>query len=369
MEHLDSQGRPAWPSKLKPSASSPYGRWSERFDFGREIGLSPEPDTLPFAVQLLEGLDSIPFNFSPVAPGYFMPSPGWIRWPRKYAHREVSTHVPNPRVLRWSAGHVRNLVHTLDEILGDVFSDVLATDRRGLKAKTPPQNRHPLAQLVQSFSPAVHLAVQEARPYIDPAVVAQLHAMVEILKRAAKETVWKEVKPTCSTPDAFRHTLIVFLTIEMLERRYGRVLPVLSTTSDSREPDIKLDVKPPMHLEVKVPQLLVRTPDETTELDARQAADLVYRVANSAVGTGGQIRSDRPGMLALGGFYLRPEETQHLEAGATTYMARRGRRYPFLASIGLTFLNAGRSANLNGAARAMPVFNLVRNPNAPAPFP
>jgi len=356
--------------ELKPSSATAYGRWSERRIFGKEMGLSPEPITLPYAVMLLERASDVPFRFSPVAPGYFLPSPGWIRGQAELPHREVSTNAPNPRVLRWSAGHVRNILQRLQELLGeDVYSEVLAKDRRGMNSKTSPVDRHPLARLIHGFSPAIHLALQEARPYIDPAVVAELHAIVEILQRAAKETVWEEIRSTCSTAHDFRHMLIEFLTVEMLERTFRRVLPVLSTTNEKREPDLKLDLQPPMHLEVKVPQRLVRTLADTSELDADHATDLVDRLTRSAIGSSGQIRADRPGMLAIGGFNLVGEEVQRLEASATAYMARRGQRYPFLVSMGLTFLDIGRAANIPGAARAMPVFNLVRNPHAIAAFP
>ncbi len=290
----------------------------------------------------------------------------------RWGYRRSPTHYRS-RFCSWSAQAPSHSAfrrsRALDQVLGEDLATILSVDRRGQQSKIQPRSRHPLAQLINSFSPVVHLFVAEARPYIDPAVVAELHAIIEVLKRAAKETVWNEIRPTCPTPHDFRHTIIEFLTIEMLERTYRRVLPVLSTTSQTREPDIKLDLPLPIHLEVKVPQSLVRIPQDVSELGAEYLADLVNRVAKSAVGSDGQIRSDRPGMLVLGGFNLRPEETQRLESSARAYMSRRGQRYPFLASIGVTFLNIGRSPGLNGAARAMPAFNLVRNPNAAVPFP
>jgi len=328
----------------------------------------PEPTTLPFAVLLLEPAETTPFTFSPIAPGYFMPSPGWALPPKKGAQRWVSTYAPNPRVLKWSAGHVGNMLASLTEILGPDLAKIVAADRRGMASNVPPKDRHRLGELIHGFSPAVHLALREARPYIDPIVIAELHATVEILKRAAKEAVWPEIGPSCVSPNSFRHTLSTFLALEVLERRRGRPLPLLSVSSDTREPDVTLDLNRHVHLEIKVPRALVWKPTDAPNFDVDVIEGLVDRLASTAVGNRGQIRPDRPGMLVLGGFNA-TVEVAGIEDGARAYMARRGRQYPYLTAIGLAVINFGRSPGLSWAARAMPVFNFVPNPHAIFEFP
>jgi len=123
-------------------------------------------------------------------------------------------------------------------------------------------------------------------------------------------------------------------------------------------------------MEVKVPDAFVRKPGvRVPEMTNGGAYHLIDRVASTAVGSRGQIRADRPGMLVIGGFCLVGEDLPRLTAAAEQYMRRRGGRYPFLSSIGLTFMAYGRNPSLYGAARAMPGFNWVPNPHAKIRFP
>jgi len=329
-------------------------------------------DTIPVPLVLWEPADSVPYTFSPVAPGYFMPSPGWAMKAKTLEKGSFFlTYAPSPRILLWSAQHLRNLLSRAAAALADVMPTILQADYRGLKSPTPPPLRHRLAELHRLLSPLIYLYTSEARPFIDPMLVAELHAIVVILERAAKEPVWAEIRPTCEDPQNFLHTLITFLTIEMLERTQRLVHPTLTTSLSTREPDITIDVGSRVHLEVKVPRVLVRTPlmPPDSLISAAEAAELVEKVAREAVGSRGQIRSDRPGMLVVGGFCLHGDEINHIEAAARLYMIRRGRRYPFLTAIGVTGLLFGRNPSLYGAARAMPGFNFVTNPSTLIPFP
>ena len=314
-------------------------------------------DTLPFAILLLEPQETLPFTFSPVAPGYFTPSPSWAMRVRPDNAGIVLTYAPKPRVLLWSAQHIRHLLDRAHHVLGDVIPKAIEADHRGLKHKTRPLRRHRFAELWREVCPLIYLYTREARPFLDPLIVAELHAVVVILERAAKETTWSEIRPTCVDAHNFHHTLITFLSIEMLERTQHLVLPALSVNMSTREPDIRIHFGTVVHMEVKVPNVLVRAPGVRSEvMTENDAHRLIERVARSAVGTGGQIRADRPGMLVIGGFCLAEEELPRLEEAASSYMKRRGQRYPFLSSIGLTFLSYGRNPALYGGARAMPGF-------------
>jgi hypothetical protein len=329
------------------------------------------PDKVPFKALLMEGEDSVPFTFSPVAPGYFLPSPSWVRAPRPglIAPRHLPTYVPNPRLLMWSALHVRDLLSRMRDAFGPTLAEIRGSALKARQSRTLPAQPHPLADLLELLS-VVYLYESDARPYLDPALVAQLHAECAIVERAAREGVWDEIRASCVTASGYSHTLAAFLAIDMLERRTSTVLPVLSTGMPTREPDIQLGFDGgSVWLEVKAPNALLFAPDAPVSMTSDEATMLVERLADDAIGSRKQIRADRPGMLLIGGKNLVPDETQHLEDAIAMWMTRRGRRYPFVSGIGLTFMSYGCAINVNLAVRAMPAFNYVHNPYGSFRFP
>jgi hypothetical protein len=138
----------------------------------------------------------------------------------------------------------------------------------------------------------------------------------------------------------------------------------------TREPDIQLGFDGgSVWLEVKVPNALLFAPDAPVSMTSNDATTLVERLADAAIGSRKQIRSDRPGMLLIGGKNLVPDETQRLEDAVAAWMTRWGRRHPFVSAIGLAFMSYGHAINVNLAARAMPAFNYVHNAHCSFRFP
>jgi hypothetical protein len=220
---------PANPIRSPEDASlarAGYGHWFPRF----RVGMGPMsvragtwplgPEKVPFKALLMEGEDSVPFTFSPVAPGYFLPSPSWIRAPGPglIAPRRLPTYVAKPRLLMWSALHVRDLLSRMRDALGPTLVEIRSSAVRARQSRTPPAQPHPLVELLERLS-VVYLYESDARPYLDPALVAQLHAECAIVERATQESVWDEIRAGCVTASGYSHTLAAFLAIDMLERR------------------------------------------------------------------------------------------------------------------------------------------------------
>jgi hypothetical protein len=203
-------------------------------------------------------------------------------------------------------------------------------------------------------------------PYIDPVYVAELYGHLAVLRRADTEPVWRrELRPAAKDPHAYLHDLILFMSLDMLERVFGTVGPLLSSTSAFREPDLFFTVgNHPVRLEVKVPERLilfdVPIEERASSMGDSDAERIIHGAINASVGTHGQIRPDRPGIVVVGGFNLIPDETKAMETAAR---AKRS----YLLGAGVHFMNFGRGLNLYGAGRVMPGFHVLPNEHATGP--
>lgn len=321
------------------------------------------------SIILLEPVEAVPFGFSLVAPGYFLPSGSWLSRGDK---RVLGTYAPEPRLVEWNG---RSLIAWLDEfekLLGEVFKDIVQTFERGQRSPSPPRTQHRLAHLLSLTVPSLSFYRIDEVPYIDPLLVAELYAHLAVWRRASKEPVWRdELRPAVKDPQAYLHDLILFMSLEMLERVFGTVGPLMSTASASREPDLHFMVEGHrVRLEVKVPETLVLydAPGPEPANSAKFDADrIIGNAIGASVGTHGQIRPDRPGVVIVGGFKLVPQETQALEKAASAYLARNGAKYPYLLGAGVHFMGFGRGVNLYGAGRVMPGFHIMPNTHAVGP--
>lgn len=321
-------------------------------------------------IAMLDSVGSRPYRHSQVAPGYFLPAGSWLDWRDK---RVLGTYAPSPRIIEWTGQSVVVWLDQFRELLGDVFPDVLATFHRGQRSPSPPHMPHRLAQLVSLVLPAVCFYRLDTVPYVDPVYVAELYAHLAAIRRADQEPVWRsELRPAAKDPKAYLHDLILFMSLDMLDRSFGTVGPLLSSATSSREPDLHFTVgKHPVRIEIKVPERLILFDlpfhERKASFNTTDADQVIAKAVSDAVGTHGQIRPDRPGIVIIGGFNLIPEEVSAIEAAATVYMERHGARRPYLIGVGLHFMNFGRGMNLFGAGRVMPGYHVLPNASADGP--
>jgi hypothetical protein len=320
------------------------------------------PDNRPFPYPPYVGPHTFPVERRPL-PAFLVPDCWWVALPPGVKRRRV--------YVGYEAATIDVLLHAGRKLLGHRWPKLVAQYHRGRKSPTPPNDVHPLVDLVVRLQWQLTIT-NLGIGYIDWADVAELRVHVGLLTRYSRSPWASIIGASLEAPAQYRHLLITLLFADMLGSRQGPVALIVSSGS-TRVADIAILVHgKPGTIEVKVPRALCRrmmdqpSPPLTHEY-ALATIEKAYHKAGDR--RHGQLTTMHPGTLVLGGFHLYGDDTQVLTYAANDWLIRNGRRRRHVLGIVIVVLNIGRSVTVEGAARAMPGFNTLSNPHARGPSP
>lgn len=173
--------------------------------------------------------------------------------------------------------------------------------------------------------------------------------------------IWQEIRRGLASSAEYLPTVGVIQVASLL-RVHHPTTDFVATSSAERQPDLLLSVADalPLAVEVKAPATLWQ---QTTGLDLAHGRRMVRNALASAGTVTGQLRADRPGVLALTGLMLSQETYDTVVVSIEHHLAIEGSKTPHLLGLAISNLRNRVEA---AAGRVSPLLEqqsvLRRNP-------
>jgi hypothetical protein len=133
---------------------------------------------------------------------------------------------------------------------------------------------------------------------VNPWLLAELQAVVDVIRRWKQKPDWKEIEPSFEDPNQFRHMIIMLYLAEHLEKN-GFTVGVVPT-GGCAIPDLKFRATGGtadwVFVECYQPNILSGNSAAIIEEQAQKIVNRSMRKAKR------QLSGDSPGMLAIGGY-------------------------------------------------------------------
>jgi hypothetical protein len=252
---------------------------------------------------------------------------------RRRAETNRGREAPDPEVVL-DAALCEGILTEIEGLLPDLLADLRPTHRRGGASLTPPRVPHRLLQLMDRVEASAHSLREDDIPQVDAAALIELRSAVTVLKRWQRDPAWPALIRSMREPTSYAHTIITLVVASALtDQGNGVALEAAEAVQSQRTADLRLAIGAldRFDVEVKSPTALQ---DPLPALGARQAKKLVQRLLKkSAAGSRRQLGSERPGLLAIGGFNMSPSHLDMLERASAGALASTTARRPLLAGI------------------------------------
>jgi hypothetical protein len=230
---------------------------------------------------------------------------------------------------------LRRLVRRTKALLGDKYSILVESHRRGLLAKTPPSTQHRLMQLLGAVQAGITSFVA-GQPAFDANAIGELHLALTVLEKWQGNPAWPSILRTLENATDFRHAVISLAAASFLIDSGNDVGIQEESTTRSADLQIATRSNVTVGLEVKSPSAL-QGPREPIRADE---ADRIIDKAIRDAGTGsrGQLSPNRPGLLIVGGFHLQERDLDALEEASKRLLLRTGNWRKHIAGISVLSL-------------------------------
>jgi hypothetical protein len=233
---------------------------------------------------------------------------------------------------------LRSLLDQAKVLVGSaLFHDLETSDRLSQGAKeTPAKERHRLMEI----SEAVQIAAASftiGRPMMDPVAIVELQLLIEVLRRWQYDPAWPGI--VASLQGDFHHALMTLAAAGFLMDAGNGVGLHVEQVPGRRGADLRIAAgsRQRLSIEVKTPKGLRNPQSPLTEETATRFLRKALKKAGT--GAGGQLSSQYPSVLALGGFHLRDADLNLLERLAPAVIAERAEKREHLAAI--TIISVG----------------------------
>lgn len=235
----------------------------------------------------------------------------------------------------YSSEAVEDLLQRAAAIFGDGrFGELMQEHRSG-----SPLVRHRLIdQLIAiddlrqgRLSPIREDAALAALPEIDSVIT-----LTEEARDNASARAWNDVHRGFTSAAEYLHSVGVVQVASLLRVHHPRTEFIAGPADGAREPDLVLLVNEtlPLAVEVKAPTVLWQP---TTRLGIAEGRHLIRNTLASAGTVQGQLRADRPGVLAMTGLLMSDETYDTLVMCFEHHLASEGSKTPHL--LGLAIAN------------------------------
>lgn len=236
-----------------------------------------------------------------------------------------------PRVILDGTG-LASIIHRINALLPQVLERIGPRDARLVAAGAPPQRRHRLMVLLQRAAEAVAGFTTDAAK-IDIGAVMELRLMADLLERWQNDPAWQTIVHSLMNPSDYPHAIVTLAAVSLLSDLGNGV--ALHTQTGTRASDLRIRVGPleQVAVEVKAPLALQWIEADLTH-DAAMAVVLAA-LKSAGTGQGMQLGPDYPGLLVIGGFYLRETDLDQLEIAAQRLLSKHRARRQHLAGVAL----------------------------------
>lgn len=232
----------------------------------------------------------------------------------------------------------RELRQRAETIIGlDRFEELVRDHRDGA-----PAIRHRLIDQVlalESTKDGVS-GVREDSLVVSVPEIESILAFAEEGRRHASPAAWQEIQRGFGAPGEYLHTVGV-LQVASLLRVHHPATEFQVSSGRQREPDLILvvnDHQVPLAVEVKALDALWRP---TSTIDLGEARRLVRKALADAGTVIGQLRADRPGVLALVGLYMSEETYRTMARAFEHHLATDGKEIPQVLGLAVANLRTG----------------------------
>lgn len=235
----------------------------------------------------------------------------------------------------YSAEAVEDLLHRAAAIFGDErFRDLLKEHRDGA-----PLVRHRLIDQLIAIDDLRHGRLGTIREDAALAALPEIDSVLTLTEEArdnASARAWNDVRRGFASAAEYLHATGVVQVASLLRVHHPRTEFVTGPVNGTREPDLMLLVNDalPLAVEVKAPAILWQP---TARLGLAEGRHLIRNTLASAGTVQGQLRADRPGVLALTGLLVSDETYDTLVMCFEHHLASDGQRTPHL--LGLAVAN------------------------------
>jgi hypothetical protein len=207
---------------------------------------------------------------------------------------------------------IQGVLTEAHEIFDPILSQLLPRFRRR------PKHPHRLPELVALVE--TNLAeVQSGSKEVDVITVLELSRAASVFARWSKDPIYPRLVEDSKDPSGFIHNVLLLSVASTLAD--SALGPELVPTDETRTPDLRLRISARQVIEadIKTPAALQRKPGAVVR--PKEAERLV---ADALRSSRGQIASDVPSLLVIGGAFWTGDFDQHARAAAALF--RPGRR-------------------------------------------
>jgi hypothetical protein len=210
------------------------------------------------------------------------------------------------------------------EMLGPLFDDLAATDRRGQTSRTPPRVRHRLMVLVQEVERMAQDA-RQGRFEMDHFVVGEVNMALDLLERWRNDPALPLLIASIRNPDEYPHAIMTLAAASHLSDLGNGVGLYVEPGNGRRAADLRIALTAHRHaaIEVKMPRILQQRTSREAITEAGIATILKKALREAGTGAGGQLSSEHPGILLIGGFHLEDRQIAMLKIGARKLLSKR----------------------------------------------
>jgi hypothetical protein len=209
-------------------------------------------------------------------------------------------------------------------------------------------------------------AIREDAALVALPEVDSILTLAEEAKGYATPAAWKEIRRGFVSPAEYLHSVGVVQVASLLHVHHPAVAFIASGTT--REPDLILEVTDalPLAVEVKAPAILWLP---SAALDLSAGRHLIRNTLANAGTVQGQLREDRPGVLALSALLMSQHTYDTLVLSCEHHLASDGAKTPHLLGLAVANLR-GRVESEPG--RVLPLLEqqsvIRRNPSYQGPL-
>ena len=279
-------------------------------------------------------------------------------------------HATPAMTLNEMADRFESLRMQLRELLGGVLERVMKSHHKAKTSKTPPARQHRLGFAMDQLDASIK-NLRDGRAHVSTAV-AELQVAMELFRRWENDPGWPRILSSLTNPTDYAHTLLLLVTANHLRDAGNAIGLQPETTARTADLWVITGASEHCNIEVKSPQILVDPPAVITPQEASKV--IGDTTSKAGLGRSGQLKSDHPGLLLIGGFGLNSEDLAPLRTAAEEFLATSGPRYPHFMGFVLTSLQVlatnivnveqgvalgGPGTSFEGVAQV----ELVRNPS------
>lgn len=236
----------------------------------------------------------------------------------------------------YSTQAVEDLQRRAAAIFGDTrFIELLKEHRDG-----SPLVRHRLIDQLIAIDDLRHGRLSAIREDAALAALPETDSVITLTEAARDHSsaeAWNEVRRGFTSAAEYLHSVGVVQVASLLRIHHPRTEFIATPANGKREPDLMLLINDalPLAVEVKAPAVLWQP---TAKLGLAEGRHLIRNTLASAGTVQGQLRADRPGVLALTGLLISDETYDTLVMCFEHHLASDGPKTPHLLGLAISNL-------------------------------